>query len=132
VKLTDSLHHPYFTTSMTTRPFPHAAIHLGTGRWVVTALSYALSAIGFYLLCDAERLETGRDSARRVVGMTALPVVFHLFGPGEGSLLTLNCEPLGVAAFAVGALYVVDSSYRDGVRIVADDVDVVRSAPPTA
>jgi signal transduction histidine kinase len=112
LKLTNPLHHWYFTVSTTTVPFPHAVVDLGTVHWVVTALSYALSAIGFYLLYEVlSESKLNVTALGTLVGVTALPVVFYVLSFGTTGLLTLHYEPLGVAVFAVGTLYVVDDDF---------------------
>ncbi|MBB6646760.1 histidine kinase N-terminal 7TM domain-containing protein [Halobellus ruber] len=113
VKLTSPVHGLYFSTAPATTPFPHLVIRLGTLHWIVTGLAYALSAIGFYMLFETFRgsnYTTGRLSL--LVGLAGLPVVFDLIAySGYGPVLTLNYEPIGVALFAVGVLYVADGSF---------------------
>ena len=112
LKLTNPLHHWYFTTSTTAVPFPHAVIDLGTVHWVVTALSYALSAVGFYLLYEVlSESKLNVTALGTLVGATGLPVVFYVLSFGTTGLLTLHYEPLGVAVFAIGTLYVVDDDF---------------------
>ncbi|WP_049936205.1 two-component sensor histidine kinase [Haloplanus natans] len=112
VKLTNPLHHLYFTTSTATAPFPHAVMQLGTVHWIVTALSYTLSAIGFYLLYEMlSESKLDVSVLGGLVAVTALPVGLYLLSFGDDGLLTLHYEPLGVAVFAVGVLYVVDDDF---------------------
>ncbi|MFB6256890.1 MAG: histidine kinase N-terminal 7TM domain-containing protein [Haloplanus sp.] len=112
VKLTNPLHHLYFTTSTSTDPFSHVVIQFGAFHWIVTALSYALSAVGFYLLYEIlSESELDVTGLGGLVATTALPVGLYLLSLGDGGLLTLHYEPLGVAVFAVGALYVVDDDF---------------------
>jgi hypothetical protein len=115
VKLTNPLHHLYFETTPTTTPFSHLVIELQTLHWVVTALAYALSAVGFYLLFelfDGSRFDTTKLSL--LVAVTAIPAILDIVAYTEvvpTVLLKFNFEPVGVAIFAIGALYVVDDTF---------------------
>jgi len=111
MKLTNPIHGQYFTTAMTRTPFPHVTIQLGTFHWTVTGLSYALSAVGFYLLY--EMLSESRSDVTALWGLAgamALPAGLYALSV-ESPLLVLHYEPLGVAVFAVGALYAVDEQF---------------------
>ncbi len=129
VKFTSPIHGLYFTTTPSATPFPHLVIRLGILHWIVTGLAYALSAIGFYMLFETFRgsnYATGRLGA--LVGLAGLPVVFDLIAySGVGPVITLNYEPIGVALFAVGALYVADGSFvavrRFGREQLLDELD---------
>jgi len=123
VKLTNPVHEGYFTTAPASEPFPHVAIQLSTVHWVVTGLAYALSAVGFYLLY--ETFSESRSDVRALgalVAATGLPIVSYLASLGSESLLTLHYEPLGVAVFAVGVLYVVDEEFVAVPRFWRDQV----------
>lgn len=112
IKVTNPLHQLYFTSVLVSDPFPHLAITLLPLHWVVTGLSYALTAVGFYLLYELfsqSRLDTRAVGA--LVAITALPAIFDLFSYTSNLVLSLNYEPLGVAVFAVGVLYVVDEQF---------------------
>lgn len=112
LKLTNPLHNQYFTTSLATQPFSHVVVDLATVHWVVTGLSYALSAIGFYMLYEMlSESSTDTTALGGLVATTALPVAFYLLSFGSGPLLTLHYEPVGIAVFAVGVLYVVDEEF---------------------
>jgi signal transduction histidine kinase len=112
VKITNPVHNLYFTSTLVPDPFPHLAITLLPAHWVVTGLSYALTAVGFYLLYELfaeSQFDTRAVGA--LVAVTALPVIFDLFSYTSSLVLSLNYEPLGVAIFAVGVLYVVDEQF---------------------
>ena len=113
VKFTSPIHGLYFSTAQSTTPFPHLVIRLGVLHWIVAGLAYALSAIGFYMLFETfqgSNYATGRLSL--LVGLAGLPVVFDVIAySGIGPVITLNYEPIGVALFAVGVLYVADGSF---------------------
>ena len=112
VKLTNPLHGFYFTTAFVSDPFPHVTIQHEPFHWVVTGLSYALVAVGFFMLYEAF-LEADYDTRPlgAVVAVTGLPVVFDLLGFATPMLIDINHEPLGVAVFAVAALYAFDDRF---------------------
>jgi signal transduction histidine kinase len=109
VKVTNPLHGRYFTTEFVTTPFPHLAVQHGTFHWVVAGLSYALAAVGFFMLYETF-LEADYDTRpiAALVAVMGLPVVFDIVGFATPVLEEVNYEPLGVAVFAVGVLYVFE------------------------
>lgn len=112
LKLTNPYHNLYFTATTAVEPFPHMVVELLPAHWVVTGLAYALTAIGFYLLYELfaqSRLETRALTALVIV--TGLPAFLDILAYTGNLLLTLNYEPVGVAIFAVGVLYVVDDQF---------------------
>jgi signal transduction histidine kinase len=113
LKFTNPVHSLYFTTTFATTPFAHLSIEPSPVHWVVTGLAYALTAVGFYLLYETfteSHLDTRLLGA--LVGTTAIPVVFDVLAyTGVGPFIKFNYEPLGVAVFAVGALFVIDEQF---------------------
>lgn len=107
VKVTNPYHGLYFTAYATTEPFAHLAIHHEPLHWVVMGLAYALAAVGIVMLLELF-LEVSYDTRPLVVlvGITGLPVVFDLLGTTTTQMLAVTHSPLGVAAFAVGVLFV--------------------------
>ena len=79
---------------------------------MVTGLSYALVGIGFFMLYEMF-LSTDYDTAPlgAVVAVTALPAAFDILGVVTSVLLDVNHEAIGVAAFAVGVLYVYEEQF---------------------
>ena len=113
VKLTNPVHGLYFTTSFSTEPFPHLIIDLGVFHWFVTGLAYSLPAVGLYLLYELFT-ESGFDTTRigGLVVLLFMPVVLDLVGYlSPGVIITLNYEPIGVALFAIGTLYLVEEQF---------------------
>jgi len=112
VKLTNPFHGLYFATQFVADPFPHLAITHGVFHWVVTGLSYALVTVGFFMLFELF-LEADYDTRPLgvLVGITALPVILDIVGYVSDLLLDINHEPLGVALFALGVLYVYDEAF---------------------
>lgn len=141
VKLTNPIHGLYFTMSFVTQPFPHLTVQHGAIHWVVAGLSYALVAVGFFMLfeffleADFETRPLGALAA-----VTGLPVVFDIAGFATPYLIDINYEPLGVAVFAVGVLYVFEDRFlaiqlSDGVEeglVYLDDDDRIREYNATA
>ncbi|WP_276299081.1 histidine kinase N-terminal 7TM domain-containing protein [Halorussus lipolyticus] len=137
VKLTNPIHGLYFTTSPATAPFPHLTIHHQTFHWVVSGLSYALVAVGFFMLYELF-LEADYDvrPLGAIVATTGLPVALDIIGFATPRLIDINYEPLGVAVFALGVLYVFEGRFlavqlTDGVDsavVYLDADDRIRDA----
>ena len=135
VKVTNPLHGLYFTAEFVATPFPHLAVQQGLAHWVVTGMSYSLVAVGFFMLFD-QFLEADFDTRplAALVGATALPVVFDIVEIASAPLLDLSLEPVGVAVFAVGTLYVFEDRFlsvqlSDGIDdplVYLDEDDRVR------
>lgn len=112
VKLTNPLHNAYFSGEVVSDPFTHFAVQQQPFHWAATGLSYALAAIGLFMLFELFReadYETWPISA--LTALTALPVVLDLVGFASDLLLDMIYAPLGVAAFAVGVLFVHDERF---------------------
>ncbi|MFC7177228.1 histidine kinase N-terminal 7TM domain-containing protein [Halosegnis marinus] len=129
VKVTNPLHGQYFAATLRTEPFPHLAVTRLPLDWAVTATAYLLAGYGFLLLYRTLRRTDYRSrSLWVIVALAAFPVV-----PGVASalvdlpLLDLGYEPLGVALFAVGALYFVEEKFlavrRFGRDQLLDEID---------
>jgi len=117
VKVTNPLHNLYYEVGTAAAdPFVHTVFELGAVHWVVTGLAYALTAIGFYLLYElfsASHFDTRPLAA--LMALTAVPAVVDVAAYTEllpTVLIKANYEPLGVAAFAVGTLFVVDERFN--------------------
>lgn len=120
VKLTNPLHHLYYTAEVVREPFLRVAISQQVFHWVVTGLSYALAAVGLFMLFEQFR-EAGYDTRGLVAltGVTALPVVFDIVGFASDLFLNVIYAPLGVAAFAIGVLYVYEDRFL-AVQLTGD------------
>ena len=112
IKLTNPIHGLYFQTEFVTVPFAHLTVVHGPIHWIVTGLSYALVAVGFFMLYEMF-LEADYDTRPlgALVGVTALPVVFDILGYTVDTFIDINYEPLGVAVFAIGVLYVFEEEF---------------------
>jgi signal transduction histidine kinase len=129
VKLTNDLHGAYFSHRLAAEPFPHLALARHWPHWLVTAVAYALVAWGFVVLFRTYS-RSGHDSGRvaLLAGVAAVPVVPDVVATLRPDLLlAVTYEPIGVAAFAVGSLFVVETD-RKRLRVparaqVVDDLD---------
>lgn len=113
-KLTNPIHHLYFTATPQTSPFPYLAITHEPLHWVVMGIAYLLAGIGFFMVFEMLR-NVSYDTTLLwlIVGLAGLPVVFDILGPFVPVLLELTHSPLGVAAFAVGAVYLYVDRFQD-------------------
>jgi signal transduction histidine kinase len=107
IKLTNPVHGLYFTAELTTTPFVHLAVEHGIVHWIVSGIAYSLAAIGLFMLYEMF-LDANYDTTPLAVlaAATAMPVAFDIAGAATTVMLDVNYEPLGVALFAVGVLYV--------------------------
>lgn len=114
IKLTNPLHGRYFTIELATTPFRYASVDLLGLHWIVSILAYSLAAIGLYMLFrlfDQSNIPT--TGLGILVSLTAVPVVLNLLSTlGAPGLVANNYEPVGVVAFALGALYIADDSFE--------------------
>ncbi|WP_231741236.1 histidine kinase N-terminal 7TM domain-containing protein [Halorubrum sp. CBA1125] len=137
VKVTNPLHELYFTTAWVTEPFPHLAVRHELLYWVVLGMSYAVIAVGFFMLLE-QFYYTGADSRPLVVlaCLTAVPAVATVTGEHFSWLLPLMYEPPGVALFAVGTLFVYFRRFEtiqfaaesDDAAIVLDQAGQIRDS----
>jgi len=135
VKVTNPLHHLYFRTTFVDDPFPHLAVQQGLLHWTITGFSYCLAAIGLFLLFE---LYGSADYDARglavLVALTGVPVVFDIVGYATDAFVDVIYAPLGVAAFAIGTLYLYQdrffavqlASEVDDAVVFLDDHDRVR------
>ncbi|WP_257300884.1 histidine kinase N-terminal 7TM domain-containing protein [Haloarchaeobius sp. FL176] len=125
IKLTNPVHGYYFTVNPVSTPFPHFAVQHGLLHWVATGLSYVLAAVGLFMLF--ERFRDANYDTRSVSGLvvlTAVPVAADLLGFATPVLIDVIYAPLGVAAFAVGVLYVYEDRFLS-VQLSGDVADAV-------
>lgn len=116
-KLTNPWHGLYFAGTLVNVPFPHLEITHYPLYWGTAGLSYALAAVGFFMLFDSlRRVQLGTGGLMGLFGLTALPLIANVAGYVTPVLLDLNHEPVGVAAFAVGVLYVSTSRFEGAGR----------------
>ncbi|MCS3698361.1 PAS domain S-box protein [Salinibacter ruber] len=106
-KLTNRWHGLYFTAEWSAVPFRHLAVNHHVIYWITAALSYALATVGFFMLVEPlRRAQVGNGKLAGLFALTALPLGANAVGYTTPYLLDLSHEPVGVAAFALGALFV--------------------------
>ncbi|MBB4062610.1 PAS domain S-box protein [Salinibacter ruber] len=103
-KLTNRWHGLYFGAEMPAGPFPHLVVDHHVIYWLTAGLSYALAAVGFCMLAEPlRRAQVGSGKLAGLFALTALPLGANAIGYATPYLLDLSHEPVGVAAFALGA-----------------------------
>ena len=131
VKLTNPLHGLYFTTSEATTPFRYLAINHGIVHWIATGFSYVLAAVGLFMILEVYvKSEYDSQLLAGITGLLALPVAFDLIAIATPTLIGFIYAPVGVAGFAVGAVYLfgdrllaVSAASRAGDMTVIVDGD---------
>jgi signal transduction histidine kinase len=136
VKLTNPIHELYFTTEPVATPFPHLAVTHQPFHWLLMGLSYALATVGYFMLLELF-LQVSHDAKPLAVlaGLTGLPLILDLRSQVTPALLEINYEPIGVAAFVAGVLFLYWTAFRTvrqaGDRaeptIVLSDTDRIRN-----
>ena len=135
VKVTNPLHGAYFSTTAVSTPFTYLAIEHNVLHWTATGLSYVLSAVGLFMIFQLHE-ESGYDT-RPLSGLTALigvPVVLDIGAQFTPQLVDIIYAPVGVAAFAVGVLFVFErrflavqrTAYEDQLSIYLDERGLIR------
>ena len=127
VKLTNPLHGLYFTVAWTTEPFPHWMVEYGAIHWFVSGFAYTAAVVGFVWLFESfERSGSRPTLLYALVVVTALPLVPAVLSVYSTLLLTINYEPLGVAVFAMGALFYARTEFANhsspGQTVLADSL----------
>jgi PAS domain S-box-containing protein len=123
IKFTNPLHGLYFTTSEATVPFAYLAIEHKAIHWTSTGLSYVLSAVGLFVLFQ-QFVRSGYDTRPLGVltGLIGVPVVLDIAAQFTPLLIDVIYAPLGVAAFALGTMFVFDRQFI-AVQQTADGDD---------
>ena len=120
VKVTNPVHHEYFTTTAVATPFPHLSVYTGPLHWSAMAFSYALAFVGYFMLLELfTEIDLDTRPLVALVGITALPAVLDLIGYTTPWLIDITYEPLGVAVFAVGVAFVYIDRF-DTVQLAAE------------
>ncbi len=141
IKLTNPVHGLYFTTTEATTPFEYLAIDHGVIHWASTGLAYVLAAIGLFVILEMYvKSEYETRLLGVFTGLLALPVTFDLIALVRPELINFIYAPIGVAAFAIGAVYLFGDRFLSvGVAaqttdatIVVDRNDRVRNFSPAA
>jgi signal transduction histidine kinase len=135
VKFTNPLHQLYFRAEFVQSPFPHLAIYSQPVHWLTMGLAYALAIVGYFMLFEIF-WQVGHDTTplMALVGVTGLPIVLDALGDLLPQLLSFTYEPLGVAAFGLGILFLFLDDFQavqfagenDSPTVVITDGDRVR------
>ena len=141
IKITNPLHELYFTTTQVTVPFDYLAINHGIVHWVSTSLSYVLAAVGLFMIFELY-VESGYDSKPLgfLTGLLALPVTLDIVAIATPDLINFIYAPIGVAAFAIGTLFLFADQFLtvrttaqgDDLAIILDDSDRIQDYSPAA
>ena len=116
-KLTNPWHGLYFSAELSAGPFRHLVVDHHVGYWITSALSYALAAVGFFMLSEPlRRAKVGSGKLAGLFALTALPLGANAIGYATPYLLDLSHEPVGVAAFALGALVLKERRLEETSR----------------
>jgi signal transduction histidine kinase len=112
-KVTNPLHELYFTIDPTAVPFPHLAVDHHAPYWLSVGLAYALATVGYFMLLELLVQVGSRGGSLGVLtGLTALPALFNAVGYVSPWLLDVAHEPIGVAVFAGGGLFLYRRRFR--------------------
>ncbi|MFW5963363.1 MAG: ATP-binding protein [Natronomonas sp.] len=137
LKFTNPIHGLYFTATPTATPFPHLAIEHSVLHWMAMGLAYALSAVGFFMLFELFT-QVGHDTRPLavLVGLTGLPLLFDIVGATTPRFIDMTYEPIGVALFAAGTLFVFFERFQtvqlagnvDSPVVFLDEDDEIRDS----
>ncbi|QSG12214.1 Signal transduction histidine kinase, contains PAS domain [Halapricum desulfuricans] len=135
VKLTNPIHHAYYNATLVDDGFTHLVIQQGIFHWTVTGLAYALASIGLFMLFE-EFAESDHDTriVAALASLTAVPVVLDIAAYSIPELVNIIHAPFGVAAFALGALFLYQERFLaihfsadiDDAVVFLDDDDRIR------
>jgi signal transduction histidine kinase len=135
LKLTNPIHGQYFAVESAAVPFSHLRVRPELIHWVVLGFSYILAAVGFFMLLELFS-RVGHDTKPLAVlaSLIALPAMFDVVSNSIPWLVEINYEPIGVAAFGIGVVYLYLWDFRtvklagesDEPVVVLDDDDYVR------
>lgn len=141
IKLTNPFHELYFTTTPVTTPFRYLAIDHGIVHWISTSLAYVLAAVGLFMILELY-VESGYDTKPLgiLTGLLALPVTLDLVAIATPQLINFIYAPIGVAAFAIGTLFIFGEQFLavrttaqgDEAAIILDDRDRIQDYSPAA
>jgi len=112
LKVTNPFHHLYYTLEPGQGMFGYVVRH-GLLYWVVMGGAYALATAGYLMLFELFwKTETRTGPLMALTALTALPAVLNILGYVNPTLQDITHEPLGVAVFAVGVLFVYTYEFQ--------------------
>lgn len=113
IKITNPLHGQYFTAELATEPYVRLVIEQQPFYWFSFALAYGLTAVGLYMLLvmfyRSDHSTWTLSGLVLITGGSIIPKVISGYRPDL--IPELSYEPVGVAIFALGALYVVEDTF---------------------
>ena len=113
LKVTNPLHQLYYTLQPTDGELFSLVVRHGLLYWVVMGVSYALATAGYLMLFELFwKTETRTGPLAALTALTALPAVLNILGHVQPTLQDITHEPLGVAVFAVGVLFVYSYQFQ--------------------
>ena len=134
VKLTNPIHGLYFTAAEATVPFSILVVQHGVLHWLAMGLAYSLALVGIFMMFELfDQVDYNTKPLVGLVGLTMLPLTFDIVGFVSPQLLDLTYSALGVALFAVGALFIYTNrfetiqlagQYDEPVIVLDDDDDI--------
>jgi signal transduction histidine kinase len=115
LKLTNPIHGQYFELQRAQAPFPHVYPALFDLHTAVEVFAYSAVAIGFFMFFQLfKRSEISTRGLAVLVSLTLVPLALDLLEElGVSALVANSYEPLGVAAFAFGTLFVADERFEE-------------------
>ncbi|SDX85136.1 ATP-binding protein [Halobellus clavatus] len=120
IKVTNPLHQWYFVAEPALVPFRYLQVTHRPLHWIVMGLSYALTAIGFFMLFELfVRVNSNAEPLFVLLGLTGLPVIFDVAGAVYPNVLDLTYSSIGVAAFALGVFVLYFDRFQF-VRVAGD------------
>ena len=135
IKVTNPIHGLYFTATPTTTPFIHLMIDHGTLHWLAMGVAYSLATVGIFMLFELfAQVDYDTRPFVGLVGLTALPVALDILGSISPRVIDMSYSALGVAAFAVGVLFIYTDRFEtiqlagqyDSPVVVLGDDDEIR------
>lgn len=115
IKVTNPIHGQYFRGELVTDPYIRLLVDQQPIYWISFALAYVLTGVGFYILYQFfRRSDRSATTLGILVGITGLSIIPKAISAGYPELLPeLSYEPIGVAVFALGVVYIVEDTFLD-------------------
>ncbi|WP_119841285.1 ATP-binding protein [Salinibacter ruber] len=113
LKVTNPFHHLYYTLEPGQGGVFDLVIRHGLFYWVVMGVAYALATAGYLMLFEMFwKTETRTGPLAALTALTAFPAVLNITGHVNPTLQDITHEPLGVAVFAIGVLFVYSYQFQ--------------------
>lgn len=114
LKITNAIHGQYFSYQIINEPFTHLSVSRGILHYIVMSASYLVSFYGFaqmYKMYDNSQYDT--FYLRFLLLVMFIPGIIEVLSYvfEDIFILSLPHEPLGVAVFAVGSLFLLNDTF---------------------